>query len=78
MSDNSNDLVQDFPEYKEKIHELKISNNHFKNLFEKYHELNKVIHRAELRIDHLSEDEEEELKKERLLVKDELFVMLRE
>ncbi len=76
MSDNLHDLAHDFPEHKDKIHEFKISDSHFRTLFDEYHDLNKKIHRAQLRIDILSEEEEEELKKERLLLKDKLFLML--
>jgi uncharacterized protein YdcH (DUF465 family) len=76
MSDNAHDLAHEFPEHKDRIHELKVSNNHFRSLFDKYHDLNKKIHRAELRIEILTEDEEELLKKERLALKDSLYAIL--
>jgi uncharacterized protein YdcH (DUF465 family) len=76
MSDNQHDLVSDFPEHKELIHQLKSSNHHFRNLFEQHHELNKAIHRAEQRVDTISELEEEKLRKDRLRIKDELFEIL--
>ena len=70
------DLASEFPELKDKIHELKISNAHFRNLFEKYQTVDKGIARAEARIDLLSNEQEENLRKERLKLKDELYVML--
>lgn len=76
MSDNNHDLAHEFPEFKDILRELKVSNNHFKKLSEDYHDLNKRIHRSEIREDLLSEDEEEELKKMRLVIKDEIFAML--
>jgi len=41
------DILHEFPEHKEKIYELKISNNHFRKLFDEYHEVNHTIHRFE-------------------------------
>ena len=41
------DLHHEFPQFEQKIHDLKISDNHFKRLFDEYHELNKEIYRIE-------------------------------
>ena len=76
MSELQHDLASEFPAMKDAIHELKISNEHFRGLMEKYHELNKAIHRSEQRIDMKSNQEEETLRKERLKVKDELYSLL--
>lgn len=76
MSDNQHDLAHEFPEFKEAIHELKVSNNHFRKLFDEYHELNKSIHRSEIREDLLSDSEEELLRKKRLATKDEIYSIL--
>jgi uncharacterized protein YdcH (DUF465 family) len=78
MSDSQHDLAHEFPEFKEAIHELKVSNNHFKKLFDEYHELNKSIHRSEIREDLLSDNEEEILRKKRLVIKDEIYSMLQD
>lgn len=76
MSEHHHDLVSDFPEHKEKIHELKLANAHFRKMFEDYSELNKQVYRAENRIDIIGEREEELLRKKRLHLKDELYKML--
>lgn len=76
MSEAQHDLAAEFPAMKETIHELKVKDKHFQNLMEKYHDLNKSIHRSEQRIDALTEAQEEELRKARLKVKDELYGML--
>jgi len=38
---------KEFPQYDEKIHELKVSDNHFRKLFDEYHDVNKKIHHLE-------------------------------
>jgi uncharacterized protein YdcH (DUF465 family) len=70
------DLGHEFPELKDKIHALKISDAHFKKLFEQYNDLNQAVYRAEQRIDLLSEEAEETLRKERVQLKDQLYAML--
>ena len=70
------DFTSEFPEYKESIHNLKIQDQHFKNIFDKYEEVNKAIIRAEERIDLMSDQDEEKLRKERLALKDQLITIL--
>lgn len=41
------DLLHEFPDQKQKIHDLKSSNHHFKKLFDDYHLVNNDIHRIE-------------------------------
>ena len=76
MSESSHDLYNEFPEYRDIIHSLKTSDPHFKKLFDEYHDVVKSIHRAEQRIDKISEIEEEKLRKVRLRLKDEIFGIL--
>ena len=38
-------LTLDFPEFEAKIHDLKVNDNHFKNLFDKYDELDHEIYK---------------------------------
>ena len=78
MSESKHDLATEFPQFKEAIHELKTNNAHFLKLFEQYHDLNKTIYRSETRIDLKTDDEEEQLRRERLKLKDELYSMLTE
>ena len=37
-------LVKEFPEYKEQIHNLKMTNNHFSKLMKEYEEVDKHIY----------------------------------
>ena len=76
MFGEKHDLVHEFPEFKDKIHELKTSNAHFANLFEQYHEVEHEVRRIEEGNETTSDDYLEERKKLRLNLKDQLFEML--
>ena len=39
------DLLHEFPEHKDKIHNLKIENAHFRKLFDDYHEIEHEVRR---------------------------------
>jgi uncharacterized protein YdcH (DUF465 family) len=69
-------LADEFPEFKDRIHELKMSDAHFAKLFEEYEDLDKEIIRIEEEIETPSDEYTEELKKKRLLLKDELYSFL--
>jgi uncharacterized protein YdcH (DUF465 family) len=73
---NQHDLKHEFPELEDKIHELKISNNHFKKLFDEYHDANKEIHRIESGAEATTDEVLTALRKQRLHLKDELYTML--
>lgn len=74
---NHHPLIEEFPEHKDKIHELKLNNNHFRRLAFEYEGIDKAIVRAEQGIETLGDSYLETLKKERLALKDLLFGMLR-
>ena len=76
MSHTPNQLDEDFPEMAERMHALKTSNNRFARLLEEYNELNRDSHRIETRVEPTSEDVEEELKRRRVRLKDEIAQML--
>ncbi len=78
MLTEKHDLIHEFPEHRERIHDLKIGNNHFARLFEEYHDLDHEIHRIETGVENTSDDYLEERKKRRLYLKDELYRMIRE
>ena len=77
MLGEKHDLIHELPEYKERIHELKVSNENFAHKFEKYHELDHEVLRVEEGVETTSDDYLEELKKKRLALKDELFSMIK-
>ena len=71
------DLNHEFPEYRDQIHSLKVSYNHFSRLFDEYHDVNRHVVRVELNAELATDFELEELKKRRLKLKDELYDMLK-
>ena len=77
MSVEKHDLVHELPEYREKIHDLKMNNAHFARLFEQYHEVDHAVHRVESGAEVTSDEYLEGLKKKRLMLKDRLYAMLK-
>ena len=78
MFGEHHDLVHELPEFREKIHELKVGNPHFAKLFDEYHEVDHEIRRIEQEVETPSDEYTEELKKKRLHLKDEMFGMLKQ
>lgn len=76
MQIDNHSLVKEFPEHKQTIHDLKISDSHFAKLFEEYHVIEKEVHRLEVEDQPVSDTYIEDLKKKRLLLKDELYALL--
>ena len=76
MSNVPHELAEEFPEYVEKMHEMKLSNAHFVKLFNEYHDLNREIHRAETNIEPTDDFHMEDMRKQRLRLKDEIYGML--
>lgn len=76
MMGEPHDLVHELPEYRERIHELKTTDNHFARLFDEYHEVNKAVLRMEDGVENVADETLEEEKKKRLALKDELFKIL--
>ena len=66
-----------FPEYRDLITQLKTTDHHFVNLFEKHNVLDQKIKNMESHIEPGSPDEVETLKKEKLVLKDQLYAILR-
>ncbi len=65
-------------EYREEISELKQTNAHFAKIFEKHNELDQKAKDVDEGRLHLSDVELEQLKKEKLLLKDEALHMILE
>lgn len=77
MSLEKHDLIHEMPESKEAIHHLKTSNNHFAKLFDEYHEVDHAVHHFETGAENTSDEHLEDLKKQRLNLKDQLAGMIR-
>jgi uncharacterized protein len=76
MSVEHHDLIHEFPQLRDRIHELKVSDAHFRRLFDEYHELTRQIEKMENEITPVSTHAEEESKLRRVHLKDELYRML--
>ena len=76
MAHTPHELAEEFPDQADKIHALKENNQHFAKLADDYHKVNREIHRLEERIEAGSDVREEELRKERMRLKDEIATML--
>lgn len=77
MMIENHSLVNEFPEHKQIIHDLKTGNHHFARLFDEYHTVDKEVHRIEEGIETPSDAYAEKLKKQRLHLKDELYGLIR-
>ena len=76
MSHFLHDLHSEFPDDAGILHQLKLSGGRFPTLAEEYHAHNKEIQRIENGIEAASDGRLEELKKQRLLMLDEVSVMI--
>ncbi|WP_428225577.1 YdcH family protein [Flavobacterium sp.] len=70
-------LLNEFPEYTEKMHTLKTSDNHFKKLFDEYHEVEHEINKYHSGAEATTDEHLHELKAKLLFIKDEIFAMLK-
>ena len=77
MSNTPHTLQEEFPADGQKISALKASDAHFAKLLIEYDVINDKVHRAETRLDLVTEEEEEGLRRQRSRLKDEIARMLR-
>ena len=77
MSVEHHDLIHELPEYKDRIHDLKVTNTHFRQLFDEYHSLTREVENMENEVTPVSTRTEGEAKLRRLHLKDELYRMLK-
>lgn len=76
MQVEHHDLHHEFPELGDAIHALKVGNNHFAKLFATYHRLTGSVENLEEHDMPVSDFTLEDMKKERLRLKDYLYHML--
>ncbi|MBL9050450.1 MAG: YdcH family protein [Tabrizicola sp.] len=77
MSNTPHTLHDEFPAEAHKISALKASDAHFAKLLTEYDSVNDKVHRAETRLDLLTDVEEETLRKIRSRLKDQIAAALR-
>ena len=76
MTHTPHELAEEFPDQADLIHKLKETDAHFARLAGAYHDVNRDIHRLETRVEPAGETREEELRKKRLALKDEIAAIL--
>ncbi len=76
MSHVPHELAEEFPDQSDQLHDLKMNNAHFAKLADEYHEVNREIHRIEAGVEPASDDRTTDLRKKRMLLKDEISAML--
>ncbi|MEL6617651.1 MAG: YdcH family protein [Pseudomonadota bacterium] len=76
MSHTPHELAADFPEHAEQISALKQSDAHFARLVDKYHTVNRDVHRAETDVSPMDDLAMNELRKQRMALKDEIYGLL--
>ncbi|MBL0012253.1 MAG: DUF465 domain-containing protein [Flavobacterium sp.] len=71
------DLLHEFPEHQDKIHQLKVENSYFRKLFDEYHDLDHQLLRIKTGVEIATDEALKELKAKALHLKDELYKMIK-
>lgn len=67
-----------FPEFRDKISQLKTTDHHFMRLFDQHNTLDQKIKNMEATITPATHEEIEKMKKEKLAIKDQLYAILKD
>ncbi len=78
MTHTPHELAEEFPAEAAKIQALKAGDAHFAKLADEYHTVNRAVHRAETRIDLITEEDEEALRRRRAHLKDHIWQHLKQ
>jgi len=78
MLGDNHDLYHELPEFKDRIGDLTARNETFAQLLSEYHAVNRVVERTEEGLEAHSDMYVEDLKKQRLQLKDQLYLMLKQ
>ena len=70
-------ILREFPESRETVRQLKVTDDRFRRMFEEYHQLDDAICRIEEEIEFASDQEIEEMKMRRAWLKDQIYYAIR-
>lgn len=70
-------ILREFPEHRDAIKRLQLTNDHFRNIYDEYHRLDDTVYRIEEEIDFANDQEIEELKMRRAKLKDYIYHLIR-
>ena len=76
MSHTPHELADEFPQHAEKMSRLKAEDAHFARLADDYHAVNRQVHRAETNVEPMDQFAEEDLRKQRAALKDQIWSIL--
>lgn len=76
MGHTPHELHEEFPDHAEKLTDLKTADAHFAKLADEYHEINRAVHRAETDVEPTDDLHLTELRKQRVVLKDEIYAIL--
>jgi len=78
FGEHHSNLATEFPEFKERIHSLKANNTHFAKLAKEFEDIDKEIYRIEEQIEVRSDSYTEDRKKQRLVLKDQIYKIIKD
>ena len=76
MANTPHEIQDEFPEHAGRMHALKVSDEHFAKLLEDYRDVKRAVHRAETKVEPVSDMHMEDMRKRRMVLKDEIYGML--
>lgn len=76
MSHTPHQLIEEFPQHVDAIARLKAEDAHFAKLVDTYNEVNQRVYLAESNVQPMEQLAEEQLRKERSLLKDQIWSVL--
>lgn len=76
MSHTPHELVADFPDFADRIRELRASDAHFAKIADEYHRVNRAVHRSETNVEPCDDLQMIALRKERMSLKDQAYAIL--
>ncbi len=76
MSHTPHELIEEFPDQLDAMHQLKESDAHFAKIYDAYHTVNRAIHRAETNVEPTDDLHMSEMRKERMVLKDQIAAAL--
>lgn len=76
MSNTPHELAEEFPEYVDRMHDLRATDAHFAKLFDSYHTFNRTVHSAETDVQPTADDHISVLRKKRMQMKDQVYAYL--
>ena len=76
MTHTPHELAEEFPDKIDLMHDLKLRDGTFRYLADEYHQINRAIHRAETNIEPCDQFHEEDMRKQRMRLKDQIAAIL--